>query len=80
MVNVRAALLPMLDGHSAPAEAGARALVERLALALQAAVLLRAGSPIAPAFCRSRLGGAHGLAFGTLPDDTDFGPLLARAL
>src|SRR3546814_529694 len=36
-------------------EAGARSLVERLALALQAGVLLRAGSPVADAFCRSRL-------------------------
>src|SRR3546814_2497181 len=47
-------------------EAGARSLVERLALALQAGVLLRAGSPVADAFCRSRLDGVHGLAFGSL--------------
>ena len=60
-------------------EAGARLLVERLALALQASVLLRAGSPIAEAFCRSRLGGQHGLALGTLPSDVDFGALMARA-
>ena len=60
-------------------EAGARALVERLALALQASVLLRAGSPVAEAFCRSRLEGAHGLAFGTLVAGTGFGPLLERA-
>jgi len=61
-------------------EAGARLIVERLALALQAAVLLRAGSPAAALFVRSRLGSAHGLAFGTLPDDAGLGPLLARAL
>jgi putative acyl-CoA dehydrogenase len=61
-------------------EAGARMLVERLALALQAAVLVRADSPAAALFVRSRLGGAHGLAFGTLPDDADVGPLLSRAL
>ena len=54
-------------------------LVERLALALQASVLLRAGSPVAEAFCRSRLGGQHGLAFGTLPADVNFGALMARA-
>ncbi|CAN7255737.1 acyl-CoA dehydrogenase family protein [Pseudoxanthomonas sp. LjRoot143] len=65
---------------SSATEAGARTLVERLALALQAAVLLRAGSPAAALFVRSRLGGAHGLAFGTLPDDADVGPLLSRAL
>ena len=52
-------------------EAGARLLVERMALALQASVLLRAGSPVADAFCRSRLGGEHGLALGTLPAGID---------
>jgi putative acyl-CoA dehydrogenase len=60
-------------------EAGARALVERLALALQASVLLRAGSPLAGAFCRSRLGGVHGLAFGTLAPDVDLDAPIARA-
>ncbi|HVI26463.1 MAG TPA: acyl-CoA dehydrogenase family protein [Xanthomonadaceae bacterium] len=76
------AVLPLLGGleQGAGDEAGARALVEWLALALQASVLLRAGSPAAPAFCRSRLGAAHGLAFGTLPGDLDFGALIARAL
>jgi putative acyl-CoA dehydrogenase len=61
-------------------EAGARLAVERLALLLQASVLLRAASPAAGLFCRSRLGGAHGLAMGTLPADGGFAPLLERAL
>ncbi len=61
------------------AETGARLLVEHLALALQAAVLLRAGSPAADAFCRSRLGGEHGLALGTLPMDADFAAIVGRA-
>jgi putative acyl-CoA dehydrogenase len=61
-------------------EAEARSQVEWLALALQAAILLRAGSPAAKAFCRSRLGAAHGLAFGTLPIGIDFDVLIARAL
>ncbi|MDN5781306.1 MAG: DNA alkylation response protein, partial [Luteimonas sp.] len=60
-------------------EAGARWLVERLALTLQAAVLLQARSPLADAFCRSRLGGAHGLAFGTLPAGLDHGLPIGRA-
>ncbi len=64
---------------AATGEAGARRLVERLALALQAAVLLRAGSPVAPLFVRSRLAGEHGPAFGTLPEDADVEPVLARA-
>lgn len=59
------ALRASLTG-GAVAEAGARLLVEKLALALQAATLLRADSPIADLFCSSRLGGEHGLAFGTL--------------
>jgi putative acyl-CoA dehydrogenase len=61
-------------------EAGARLLVERLALALQAATLLRAGNPTAIAFCRSRLGGGHGLGLGTLPADERFDVLVERAL
>jgi putative acyl-CoA dehydrogenase len=60
-------------------ESGARLLVERLALALQAATLLRADSPLADAFCSSRLGGAHGLAFGTLPTSIDHGLPIERA-
>ena len=61
-------------------EIGARWLVERLALALQAAVLLGSGSPAAELFVRSRLGGEHGLAFGTLPASDDIDALIARAL
>ena len=61
-------------------EASARHGVERIALALQAAVLIGAGSPAAAPFVRSRLGGEHGLALGTLPGDTDFGGLVGRAL
>ena len=69
-----------LAGGGEGVEAQARALVERLALVLQGAVLLEAGSPLAEAFLRSRLGGEHGQALGTLPVDIDFGPILARAL
>src|SRR5690606_9317746 len=68
------------DMLAATDEAGSRMLVERLALALQAAVLLRAGSPVAEAFCRSRLGGEHGLALGTLPVPVDHVSVMDRAL
>jgi putative acyl-CoA dehydrogenase len=61
------------------AESGARLLTERLALGLQAAVLLTAQSPAAELFIRSRLGGEHGLAFGTLPAGGDITGLIARA-
>lgn len=73
------ALRPLLLGTTSAAECDGRRVTEDLALALQASVLLRAGSPIADAFCRSRLGGQHGLALGTLPTDTPFECLLARA-
>ncbi|MFT3762220.1 MAG: acyl-CoA dehydrogenase family protein [Pseudoxanthomonas sp.] len=62
------------------AEAGARGLVERLALALQASLLRTAGNPLAGLFVRSRLGGEHGLAFGTLPADADVAGILERVL
>jgi putative acyl-CoA dehydrogenase len=61
-------------------EMGARRLVERLALALQSAVLLRAGNmSVAGTFCRTRLGGERGQAFGTLPSDAPFAMLIDRA-
>jgi putative acyl-CoA dehydrogenase len=50
------------------AELRARMLVERLAIGLQAGVLVQAApSFVAEAFCATRLGEGHGLAFGTLP-------------
>jgi putative acyl-CoA dehydrogenase len=68
------------DATRAPQEADARALVERMALALQASVLLRAQVACADLFCRSRLGDARGQVFGTLPASEDFGPMLLRVL
>jgi putative acyl-CoA dehydrogenase len=61
-------------------ETRARRLVERMALALQAALLVRADdSDVAEAFCASRLAGDHGLAFGTLPAGIDFTRIIERA-
>ena len=46
----------------------ARRLVEQLALCLQASLLVRhAPAEVADAFCASRLGGAGGRSYGTLP-------------
>ena len=60
-------------------EAGARRLVERLALLLQASLLVRhAPAPVADAFCASRLAGDRGLAFGTLPGGLDLTAVLER--
>jgi putative acyl-CoA dehydrogenase len=61
-------------------ELRARRVVERLALVLQGALLVRHGHPaVADAFCASRLGGDHGRAFGTLPSGVDFAAIIARA-
>jgi putative acyl-CoA dehydrogenase len=63
----------------AEVEARARDLVERLALALEASLLLRAASPVGEAFCAARLAGG-GLLFGALPSGVARRPLLERAL
>jgi putative acyl-CoA dehydrogenase len=61
-------------------ETRARRLVERLALALQASLLVRHSPPaVADAFCAGRFGDG-GKAFGTLPAGTDFATILTRAL
>jgi putative acyl-CoA dehydrogenase len=61
-------------------ETTARRLVERLALALQASLLVRhAPSYVADAFCASRLGGDWGIAFGTLPRGLDLRAIIDRA-
>jgi putative acyl-CoA dehydrogenase len=60
-------------------ETRARSLVERMALALQASLLVRYGDPaVADAFCASRLEGDSGRAFGTLPEGTDFDRIIRR--
>ncbi len=60
-------------------EARARLLVERLALALQASLLVRhAPAAVAEAFVASRLDGEGGLAYGTLPPSADRGSIFER--
>jgi putative acyl-CoA dehydrogenase len=60
-------------------EAGARRIVERMALALQASLLIRHAPPeVADAFCASRLAGDSGLNFGTLPARCDLEAIVAR--
>lgn len=62
-------------------EPRARRLAERLALALQASLLVQhAPAAVSDAFCAARLGGDRGLAFGTLPGDTDFDAIIQRAI
>jgi putative acyl-CoA dehydrogenase len=62
-----------------PSEGQARRVVERMALVLQGALLVRyAPTAVADAFCGSRLTGDHGHAFGTLPAGVDTAALVDR--
>jgi putative acyl-CoA dehydrogenase len=57
----------------------ARRVVEALALALQASLLVRHAPPaVADAFCAARLDGSGGLAYGTLPAGVETAAIVAR--
>jgi putative acyl-CoA dehydrogenase len=74
-----AALREELPGDLETIEFRARRVVERMALALQASLLVRYGDEaVAAAFCASRLSGDWGQAFGTLPAGTDFSRIIER--
>jgi putative acyl-CoA dehydrogenase len=61
-------------------ETRARQVVERLALVMQAALLIQHGpSEVAAAFCASRLAGNHGLELGTLPAGVAFSLIIERS-
>jgi putative acyl-CoA dehydrogenase len=62
-----------------PAEADARRIAERLALVLQASLLVR-GAPaaVADAFIATRLGGEGGRSFGVLPRSADVDAIIDR--
>jgi putative acyl-CoA dehydrogenase len=63
----------------APDEAGARRVVELMAVTLQASLVLRYAPPeVADAFCASRLEGDRGRAFGTLPPGVDAAAIVER--
>ena len=63
-----------------PEESGARSMVESLATALQASLLVRhAPEQIADGYCATRLSGDHGYTFGTLPKGLDLDAILGRA-
>jgi putative acyl-CoA dehydrogenase len=68
-----------LPGDLGTIEARARRVVEKMALALQASLLVRYGDEAtADGFCASRLSGDWGQAFGTLPAGTDFARIIER--
>ncbi|MDA8434996.1 MAG: acyl-CoA dehydrogenase family protein [Actinomycetales bacterium] len=63
----------------ADAERGVRRLVEAMALALQASLLVRfAPAPVSDAFVTSRLGPDRSHEYGALPSGADVGVVLAR--
>jgi putative acyl-CoA dehydrogenase len=66
------------DVHAYVREEDARTLAERLALALQASLMIRfRPRAMADAFCASRLGGSSGRTFGTLPRNVDIDSVIA---
>jgi putative acyl-CoA dehydrogenase len=67
------------DLAKGPGEAEARGLVERMALALEASLLVRHAPPfVADAFCASRLESRAGL-YGVLPAGIDAAAIIERA-
>ena len=75
-----ASLGDVLGKDRAPLETDARRVVERMALVLQGALLVRFAPPaVADAFCATRLGGEGGVAFGTLPARADTRAIVDRA-
>ncbi len=79
MAEVESSLVKGRNGSDS--EGQARRLAEKLALVLQASLLVRHGSPaVAEAFCVSRLTGDHGYTLGTLPAGVDIGTILSTQL
>ncbi len=77
--HVHALESDLVKGHVT--EGDARWVVERLALALQAAELVRhAPAAVSDAFCKTRLAGARGMAFGAIGADADHEAILQRAM
>ncbi len=80
--HMDAAVLDLKSLLGAPlADDQARYITEKMALALQASLLIRhAPSAVTDAFCATRLSGRGAQAFGTLPNGVDIDTILSRAL
>lgn len=73
--------LHALLADSSAIESQARKVAERLALTLQASLLIRNASPdLANAFCSSRFASDWTGLFGTLPSSVSFDPIIGRAM
>ncbi len=79
-LDARVAEVRAMLTEASVAEAGARRVMELLATALQASLMLRHSDGVAAhAFVESRCGADGALAFGTLAPGTDFAALIERA-
>jgi putative acyl-CoA dehydrogenase len=79
-LDAHVARLQAALAERATLETRARRIVEDMALALQASLLLRHAPPaVADAFVAARLDGDRGLAFGTLPAGLAFEAIIERA-
>lgn len=67
--------------HPTDPEAGARRLVERMAITWAAGLVVRHTTPaVADAYLSSRLAGDHGSLYGTLPPSLSLAEIAARAI
>jgi putative acyl-CoA dehydrogenase len=83
LARVREQTVAVFQGENAihDSQFQARRVVEELAVALQASLLVRHSPPaVADAFCAARLGGEGGRVYGTLPAAVDAKAIVERAL
>ena len=77
--NVRAQLSELATLDASSAQRRARRVVESMALALQASLLVRfSPTPVSDAFIEARLGDDRGAEYGTLPVGADLTAILQR--
>lgn len=80
MSQLRSQLGQLMKADAHTIQFGARFLVDQMALAAQAALLVQhAPEAVADAFCASRLAGQGQHHYGTLPAGTDVSTILQRA-
>jgi putative acyl-CoA dehydrogenase len=80
LAEAQAVVVELARADAATAALRARELAERLALVLQASLLVQhAPAAVADAFARTRLEGGGGSMYGALPVGVDLDAILARA-
>ncbi|MBM7505866.1 acyl-CoA dehydrogenase family protein [Agromyces aurantiacus] len=80
LAEAQAVVVELARADAATAALRARELAERLALVLQASLLVQHAPPsVADAFARTRLEGGGGSMYGALPVGVDLAAILARA-